>query len=394
MISNLLLVALGAASTVSALVPRAVCNADNCLRGLWILRCISLWDSADIQSAALRASSPQTRQAQASQDCAAYLVVTVTPPVSWVFRLFICIFEPLRVYLKHVLISCSTVTDFSTISSTETLVEEATAVNTIHTTVTSVVHETNTKTLFTSIATITQTVGGGNTPAKRDAPKIPVYALACSNTVRYSSACSCIGVTAAQSTFTASASTTTITVPTTIYETSQETATVATTDVTVIDTTITETRTVSETISTVTTTTITVSAPSVTALTLELQAAGRAPGVLSTTPSGSVDIAVYTTDVSKASALSLKPDGTLWLGDKVAYGHENSLNLQFFFYTGTTTRKPLKCTIDANLIMTCQVPGQSNNKVGTSSASTTLYTGTEANLRASFQFVTLKAILP
>jgi hypothetical protein len=162
---------------------------------------------------------------------------------------------------------------------------------------------------------------------------------------------------------------------------------------TVINTTITETRTVSETVSAVTTTTITVSAPSVTALTLELQAAGRAPGVLSTTPSGSIDFAVYTTDASKASALSLKPDGTLWLGDKVAYGHENSLNLQFFFYTGTTTRKPLKCTIDASQIMTCQVPGQSNNKVGIYAASSTLYTGTETNLRTSFQFVTLKVLL-
>ncbi|KAL2064101.1 hypothetical protein VTL71DRAFT_4595 [Oculimacula yallundae] len=145
------------ATAVSAAANSKACAADNCLR-------------------AVRATALPMRPGSASADCSSYFRATVTP-------------------------AASTVT--MTINFSETLIVTQ-------------------KTTFTSVVTV-QPEAGLPLKEKRQRTvipsEIPTYASACSGSVRYSSACSCIGVT--QATITASRPTTTIT----ISETSTSTAT-------------------------------------------------------------------------------------------------------------------------------------------------------------------------
>ncbi|KAK6538415.1 hypothetical protein TWF694_011291 [Orbilia ellipsospora] len=170
------LILLGITSTTSAFVPRAACNADNCLR-------------------ALRATEPSGRIAQASSDCKSLLWTTVTPlPV--------------------------------------TITENA------------------------PVAALQQ---------KRQASTpIPVYASRCSEISRFSSACSCIGVTSSIITAAAStvivtyvqpAVTTTCREPDTVTETATETVSV--TDMAIKTTTVFDLSTIVEAVTSTESTTIT-----------------------------------------------------------------------------------------------------------------------------------------
>ncbi|KAK6497317.1 hypothetical protein TWF506_004790 [Arthrobotrys conoides] len=158
-----------AASSAAALERRAGCNADNCLR-------------------ALRATQIAGRLEAASSACNSFWVSTVTP---------------------------SLVTVTETVISSTTLISESytTETNTASETVTSTVFEvtavsgppTSTRTVFTAIAH----------PAKvkrctSTTDVFPSWASACSGAVRFTSACSCIGVTTAV-TVTAPTPSTTIT---------------------------------------------------------------------------------------------------------------------------------------------------------------------------------------
>ncbi|KAK6515750.1 hypothetical protein TWF281_004340 [Arthrobotrys megalospora] len=163
------------------------CEADNCLR-------------------AIRAPS---RIVDASSACSAYIRSTVTPDT--------------RTY-----------TDYSTISELAQETQYATQTDTIFNTLTVVIKQTATTVLgFTSTSTIYD-------PAlkKRQAqPTIPAYASPCSGAARFSSACSCIGVTG-PILVTAPTPSTTITLPTTItYSTQTNVVTAETKSITLTDAT-------------------------------------------------------------------------------------------------------------------------------------------------------------
>ncbi|KEY65535.1 hypothetical protein S7711_09928 [Stachybotrys chartarum IBT 7711] len=187
-----------------------VCNADNCLRAI------------------------RNPAKPGIADCSSYLKSTSTPPEE-------------------------IVTEYAT--------ESVVAIETESVTETLVFYETTTEVIP---ATATQTLPGSTTtvtvfdPALRKrsaAPTLPAYATPCSGEARYTSACSCIGVTG-PIIVTAPTPTTTITLPTTVtYSTETVTVTVATESTTVIA----ATTSVTTTLSTVTLTgpaaTVTQNAP-------------------------------------------------------------------------------------------------------------------------------------
>jgi hypothetical protein len=193
--------ALAIAPLVAA-IPQAVplqCSPDNCLRAL---------------------RNPNILQ-RAQTDCAAYLVSTSTPPA---------VIE----------------TEFSTISSTSTVVVSNSVENII--TETSVLTVPVTATVVTSVTSTVSLAIGASAPAKRADPVVPAYASPCSGVSRYTSACSCISATAVTTTL--AASTVTTTIPTTVWATETQTVDVTqdvfttlpvTTTVTVATTTITST---------------------------------------------------------------------------------------------------------------------------------------------------------
>ncbi|KAI9740804.1 MAG: hypothetical protein M1835_003123 [Candelina submexicana] len=177
------------------------CNADNCLR-------------------AVRATAA-TRLPQASSDCSSFLKATVTP---------------------------ATVTSTASTTTTTTVVSTVTQTQTTY----SIIGDGSQVTARDALPepSIEARINSPNAPqlGRRDDVKIPspnkespvtlaarqatvvpssvpTYASACSGTVRYSSACSCIGVTATTST--APAPTTTVT--TTFVSTASSTTTVQTT---------------------------------------------------------------------------------------------------------------------------------------------------------------------
>lgn len=121
--------------------------------------------------------------------------------------------------LTHDIFS-STVTSTQTITSTATLVEGTTTVaygtRTVTSGITTIVVSTVTvtggvATVTLATSTVSLPLPGSTTAKKRDinGASIPAYASPCSGVVRYSSACSCLGVTA--TTVTAPASTVTVT---------------------------------------------------------------------------------------------------------------------------------------------------------------------------------------
>lgn len=210
----LLAFAASAAAAPAGLFNRApaVCNADNCLRAI------------------------RNTARPGLADCSSFLAATVTP-------------------------ATSTVTDTLTFSTTPTLTFEVTDTFTNLATATEVVEQTTTETV-----TNTVTVHAGITLRKRQATVIPSdiprYATACSGTVRYTSACACLGAGSA-TTITVAAPTTTVTVSETVTPTIiSEYITVQTDQVTVTDATVTNTVVV-ETVTATVDTTTTLPAPTI-----------------------------------------------------------------------------------------------------------------------------------
>ncbi|EPS43643.1 hypothetical protein H072_2428 [Dactylellina haptotyla CBS 200.50] len=169
--TSIYILALVAAANASILKPRAVCNADLCLR-------------------AVRATQ---RPTVGPSDCSEYFRVTVTPSTS-------TFYDTTTLYISSTT-TPDTVTDTATTSITATETIPTTTV-----TITTITTPGETTVPFTATVTELKKV-------KRDAT-IPAYASACSGVVRYSSACSCLIGTFP--TTTVAAPSTTITLPTTI----------------------------------------------------------------------------------------------------------------------------------------------------------------------------------
>ncbi|KAF3165564.1 hypothetical protein TWF788_000721 [Orbilia oligospora] len=169
LIKSLIGFTLAAASSAAVLERRAGCNADNCLR-------------------ALRATQIAGRLEAASSACNSFWVSTITPSLFTVTE---------TVVSSTTFISESYTTETDTASETITsTVFEVTAVSG---------PPTSTRTVFTQVAF----------PAKvkrctTATEAFPSWASACSGAVRFTSACSCIGVTTAV-TVTAPTPTTTVT---------------------------------------------------------------------------------------------------------------------------------------------------------------------------------------
>ncbi|EJT72464.1 hypothetical protein GGTG_09330 [Gaeumannomyces tritici R3-111a-1] len=198
------------ALAAAAAVARSPCNADNCLR-------------------AVRATQFPTRL----EACSSFVVTTVTPATS--------------THTETVKVTAGT--PVVTLSVTDTTVNTVTA--------TSMVKVDETLTVATVTQTKTQTVG---TPQKRAAADgdqavtvvptaIPAYASACTSAARFSSACSCAGVTGSV--------TTAPTPVTTVYVTETQTP-AASTQTLVVDTTVVPTT--AETVSVTLTSTVSVTA--------------------------------------------------------------------------------------------------------------------------------------
>ncbi|KAL2060627.1 hypothetical protein VTL71DRAFT_9268 [Oculimacula yallundae] len=175
---------------MSQVVVGQVCNADNCLR-------------------AVRAA---TLSGRGIAECSSYLRATVTPPtVTFSATSYVTITPPIVT---------------STLSTTQ-VVTPATV------TTTTIVGSTSAPDAVTSSVTFTTTVTVGVANGKRQVTQrpsnVPTYASACSGTVRYSSACSCVG---------AVRQTTTVAAPsTTNTQTIRITATASTTVITQLGTT-------------------------------------------------------------------------------------------------------------------------------------------------------------
>ncbi|KAK6525592.1 hypothetical protein TWF281_010648 [Arthrobotrys megalospora] len=179
---QLFILLLSLLTTVSASVidPRAACNADNCLR-------------------AVRATQFGSR---GFNDCLSYWQTTYTPPTQ-------------TQYTTET--APATVTETLTLTTTTTVPVSLTVQTPSTSTVTLPTTFTNIQTMgiqFNKRQQLPGPVQQGNT--------IPSYASACSGTIRYSSACSCIGISTI-STITAPSPVTLLTETTT--ETATETVT-------------------------------------------------------------------------------------------------------------------------------------------------------------------------
>ncbi|KAK6524145.1 hypothetical protein TWF694_005806 [Orbilia ellipsospora] len=176
-----------AAFTRANIIPKRDCAADNCLRAI------------------RNADRPGTA------DCSSYLRATYTPPT-----------------VTYYVTQTASVTATETDAQIETDTIHVTATNTIETT--EIVTVTATDTITTELPLVN----------KRQVTviplNIPAYATPCAGAVRYSSACSCIGVL--PTTLTVVAPSTTITISTTISGTVTISPVVATVSVTVTDTTV------------------------------------------------------------------------------------------------------------------------------------------------------------
>lgn len=162
----------------------------------------------------------------------------------------------------------STTTSWVTVTSTPTVTSFVTDLRTLDATATTTISvvdtdrreftetkfDDRTLTLTTTDATVTVTIANEKRQATVKPTNIPTYASACSGSVRYSSACSCVGataatVTAAQPTVTETSTETKVLDPVTVLSTTA-TATLTTIVTTVPVTTTWSTATVSEAIAT------------------------------------------------------------------------------------------------------------------------------------------------
>ncbi|KAK6330108.1 hypothetical protein TWF718_003536 [Orbilia javanica] len=307
-----LIIALGAISAASATeVCVGVCNADNCLR-------------------ALRATQIATRLPQASADCARIIDVTYTPPTV-------------------------TKTEYETATQIATVTIPSTFVQSFYDIQTDIVWNTAT-TVVTVTSTFTQAPLN-----KRDASiSFPSYATPCSGFYRFSSACSCIGVT--PRIITVPAPSTTITIPTgetsstsvTEVETTSVTVTTATVSVTTIATTITNTAI----------TTKTELPPSVTGLgKIYIGTLAANSYIVERLYSGSTAAAV-SSNAASAMQLRLEGDGRLFFASYVAtvdltlIGVNSAQPIVFFnlnLLSPTTTKRPLICSRASNYFISCSV---------------------------------------
>ncbi|MCJ1404705.1 hypothetical protein MMC11_007931 [Xylographa trunciseda] len=231
-----------------------VCNENNCLR-------------------AVQGSAYPTRHGTA--DCSSYFRATVTPATTTVTTT-ITVYTPTTAVqdvtattiLDVTLVETSEIAATSTLDVTVVQTSEETATSTVDATLIETVDITVSTTVTTAVSTATLTstiisvtiLARGNDRGNMDLQprqatvvptSIPSYASACSGSVGYSSACSCVGVTI--STITAATPTTTATVMVTspsivsIQTTTDATVIVTTTDSTTVFSTTDSTLIVSET---------------------------------------------------------------------------------------------------------------------------------------------------
>ncbi|KAK6544632.1 hypothetical protein TWF694_001321 [Orbilia ellipsospora] len=301
--------------TVSlAIRTTSACAADNCLR-------------------AVRGThSPHP----SVQDCSSYLRATVTPATV-----------------------TSTVTQTNYFTGSDTL--SLTATNTAFQTSTVVVPTTLTVVLSLTSTTTLQAAAVA-AKVKRQATvvpsKIPPYASPCSGSVRYSSACSCIGVTAIALTLPAPTTvvTTQLTISTTTTFTDFKTITISPTVATVTRTT---------TVSTLTQTTY---IATVTAYGFILQVAsnaGQAAGnYIQAKPDtigggGSPPLLEFTTVRSDATKFVLLPDGRLvsaangWVVYAGWYNSGWTSSYLYLFANPFTGTYALSCSLNAAWEITC-----------------------------------------
>ncbi|KAK6500010.1 hypothetical protein TWF481_010368 [Arthrobotrys musiformis] len=306
---NRLIIALGAMSAVSATeVCVGVCNADNCLR-------------------ALRATQIATRLPQASADCARIIDVTYTPPTV-------------------------TKTEYETTTETTIVTIPSTLVKSFYDIKTDIISDTATTTV-----TITQAAAN-----KRDVSStsisFPSYATPCSGFYRFSSACSCIGVT--PKIITVPTPSTTITIPTvkisstSVIEIVEATTTITTATVSVTTTATTATNTA--------TTTKTEQVPDVTGLGRVYINGAAANSYIGERIYRSASVASVMTDVNAAMQLRFDGNGRLWFASLVAtadislIGINWAQNVRFLDPNSlAATVRPLTCILDANSFLSCKV---------------------------------------
>ncbi|OIW32481.1 hypothetical protein CONLIGDRAFT_630168 [Coniochaeta ligniaria NRRL 30616] len=316
------------------------CNADNCLR-------------------AIRAT---TRLPQASTDCAAILDVTVTP-------------------------SIVTVTEYSTVLETNTATIPTTLVQTVHDTLTTVVRATS-----TVEASETVTVQPAKRAVSDGVPACaPAYASPCSGLVRFSSACSCIGVTA--KTVTAAALSTTVTLPATNTISTSIIEPVETDYSTVDDATVTQTTTDATVTSTVlTTVTPTPATPQSVSGRLTFTANGQTLYMTNYDSGGILSYGYASSTPDTAMQLTLDASGQLWYGTKIAKGDTNYGTLQFFFVdpTASTTRTAFTCRIDASNALLCGFGAGTADVAWALRSNNFIYGGKLATLQAAgYPIITL-----
>ncbi|MCJ1412899.1 hypothetical protein MMC19_006999 [Ptychographa xylographoides] len=290
-------------SSVLGLATAEKCNADNCLR-------------------AIRASAFPTRSGTA--DCSSYFLTTVTTAET-------------------------TVTQTVTVTGTPTEIDSVVATTTVDVTATTVVEETAT---IVDVETITLPADLSKRQATETPSNIPTYASACSGSVRYSSACSCIGVTA--STTTVAASTVTVT----------ESSTVTPTGIAGYTTVSTEVVTVTDSTTAITTTdaTVTVTSTSTVAPTPQptfVLVADNGPFQGQYAFVGIGGYINFTATALQATEFTISPSGMLETLSQEAYYNVN-VGLSTFIIVNTAAFAteyggiPIYCAITSTLQLSCQ----------------------------------------
>ncbi|KAK6540458.1 hypothetical protein TWF694_009252 [Orbilia ellipsospora] len=221
--------------------------------------------------------------------------------------------------------------------------------STLYTTDTETIHTTSTATVT---ATVTITVGLPATPAdgkkkkrriiknrqelqKRQAvigpSKIPAYASPCSGAVRYSSACSCIGMKAM-----------TVTLP---------------------DPSTTVTTTMTDSIATVTTPTSTLTATSLLLQFTDNTSTYSNAYVASSTLAGTA-LVVPSANPSSAAHVVIQPDGSITANGNLLVGQSSSISTQarFLVWIPPTSPlpsiyAPLNCSLDGSYNLSCNCTG-------------------------------------
>ncbi|KAF3912499.1 hypothetical protein ABW20_dc0106328 [Dactylellina cionopaga] len=243
-----------------------------------------------------------------------------------------------------------TYTNTRTTSTTSTSTEYATKTNTIHATAT----ETATQTIVSTI-----NVPGSTVPVvgpytlqtvqkrvvtESSTYSFPRYATACSGSVRFSSACSCIGVSKAPP------RSTTVTVPSTLTYTAVTTVTTATTSITTTDATTTVTTAVTQT------TTIPVVATQTLVpflIKATYQSSGAQVYLKSKTFRGFQAIG-FTTDITQATVFGLFGTQLIATGGLHATVNNESYSYVFMQPANTPTGySDMSCSVDSSSNLVC-----------------------------------------